>query len=73
MYDLILLDGNNFCFRAYYGVVLSTKQGKNTSVAFGMLNMVRSIVQDFNPKQICVCWDYKGSDKKKELYPEYLD
>lgn len=71
MKNLLVIDGNNFAFRAAHSVYLSNDSGKNVSITFSMLNMIRSILEEHNPKQVCVCWDWHGSKKKEELYPQY--
>ncbi|OGM08149.1 hypothetical protein A2Z67_03885 [Candidatus Woesebacteria bacterium RBG_13_36_22] len=70
-FDVAILDGNHFAWRAAYVLDLRTKGGKNTSILFGVLNMVRSILEnDAIDESICICWD-GGHKKKDEAYPDY--
>lgn len=70
MYQLIV-DGNSLAHRAGSVLFLKSDSGKPTSVSFGVLNMLRSVIEKFDIKEICVTWDYKGSISKKTIYPEY--
>lgn len=71
MIDTIVIDGNSYAHRAGNVMSLVTHRGEETSVSFGMLNMIRVLIEKNKPKEVCVCWDYKGSQSKKQLYPEY--
>jgi DNA polymerase I len=73
MYNYLIVDGNNFAWRAGMVMRLSTQEGKPISVVYGMLNMIRSLLDDYQPKMVCVCWDFKGSDAKSALFPEYKE
>jgi len=70
-FDWLIVDGNNTAWRAGSVMQLRNQKGENTSVAFGMLSMIRSLLEDYQPKAVCVCWDEGGSKAKEELYPEY--
>jgi len=70
-FENLIIDGNNFAWRAGSVLFLSNEAGKNVSIAFGMLKMIRSLLEEYNPKKIIVCWDRGGSTAKKEIYPEY--
>jgi len=71
MIDVVVIDGNSYAHRVGNVMSLVTHRGEETSVSFGMLNMIRVLIERNKPKEVCVCWDYKGSQSKKELYPEY--
>ena len=70
-HDILLVDGNSLSHRAGSVLFLKNEKGESTSVAFGVLNMIRSVIERFEVGEICVCWDLKGSKIKKAIYPEY--
>ena len=71
--EAMILDGTNFCFRAgmVSGFSLSTKGGEDTTVVFAMLNMIRHLIDVHKPSQVCVVWDWGGSEAKEFIHPEY--
>lgn len=73
MYNYLILDGSNMAWRAASVLNLRNEKGENTSVTFGMLNMIRSLLEDYQPKVVCVCWDLGGSKAKLEVYPQYKE
>ena len=73
MFDYLILDGHNFAWRAASVMFLRNEKGEATSVTFGMLNMLRSLLEDYQPKVVCVCWDLGGSKAKLEVYPQYKE
>lgn len=73
MFDYLILDGHNFAWRAASVMFLRNEKGEATSVTFGMLNMLRALLEDYNPKEVCVCWDLGGSKAKLKVYPQYKE
>ena len=70
-YNSIIIDGQNFCFRA--GVVenLTNKKGEPVYVPYVALKMLRGLVNRFKPKRVIICWDGGHSAWRKRLYPDY--
>jgi len=71
MFKHLIIDGNNFAFRAGSVMYLRNRQGQNVSVMFGLLNMLRSLIEEYQPENACVCWDWKSSKAKISVYPDY--
>jgi DNA polymerase-1 len=70
--DVLVIDGASMAHRAGHVIQdLSSSKGENTSVVFGLLKMLRALVEKHHPTEVCICWDYHGSASKKHLYPEY--
>jgi 5'-3' exonuclease len=69
--EALVLDGSSFAHRVGNVMRLQNKKGEETSVVFGMLKMIRVLIETHHPSEVCVCWDYKGSYSKKHLYPDY--
>jgi 5'-3' exonuclease len=70
-FDIMIVDGNSYAHRAGSVMYLSNEKGEPTAVAYGMLNMLRSLLEQNDIGEICICWDYKGYTSKKAIYPEY--
>jgi len=70
-YDLLLIDGNGLAHRSAAVLQLTNSQGENTNVIFGVMRMIRAMIERFEVKDICVCWDWKGSVLKKAAYSDY--
>lgn len=62
----LLIDGNNFIWRAYYS--LGTD---NNGVSTGILKFINHAVTRFQPDEVIICWDIGKSRWRSELYPEY--
>ena len=72
--ELILVDGSSFLFRAYHAMgraPLSTSDGRTTQAIFGMINMLRSLLKECQPRYIAVVMDAKGKTFRHEMYKEY--
>ncbi len=69
---LILVDGSSYLFRAYYALPpLNNSKGEPTGAVYGVLNMLRKLMKDYEPEHIAVIFDPKGKTFRSDLYPEY--
>jgi len=69
---LILVDGSSFLFRAYYAMPnLTNSKGVHTGAIYGVVNMLRRLLIDFNPTLMAVVFDAKGKSFRNDIYPEY--
>ncbi|MCB1827378.1 MAG: DNA polymerase I, partial [Coxiellaceae bacterium] len=69
---LILVDGSSYLFRAYHALPpLTNSKGKPTGAVYGVLNMLKKLLKDYEPEQIAVVFDPKGKTFRHEMYPEY--
>ncbi|MBI4430156.1 MAG: DNA polymerase I [Candidatus Omnitrophica bacterium] len=67
-----LLDGNAFCYRAYYAIQhLSNSKGEATNAVYGFMMMLRRIIQEQQPTHVAVCFDLAGPTFRDELYEKY--
>lgn len=72
MSQVLIIDGNNLAYRAYYALKsLSTQDGVGTSCLYGGLRIVKSLIQRFQPDGLFICWDSHRHKKRMELLPEY--
>lgn len=69
---LILVDGSSYLYRAFHAMPsLSNSKGEPTGAIYGVINMVRRLLKDYEPELIAIVFDAKGKTFRDELYPEY--
>ena len=69
---LILVDGSSYLFRAYHALPpLTNSQGKPTGAVYGVLNMLKKLLKDYDPEHIAVVFDPKGKTFRHEMFPAY--
>src|SRR3989338_1527341 len=68
----ILLDGNSFCYRAFYAVRdLRNSKGEPTNAVFGFVTMLEKLLKDTTPDGAAVMFDLKGPTFRHERYDQY--
>jgi len=68
----ILVDGSSYLFRAFHALPpLATSKGMPTGAIKGVLNMLRSLINEFQPERMVVVFDGKGKTFRHDLYNEY--
>ncbi len=69
---LVLVDGSSYLFRAFHAMPnLSNSKGEPTGAIYGVVNMIRRLLADYDPEHIAVVFDAKGKTFRNDLYPEY--
>lgn len=69
---VILVDGSSYLFRAYYALPpLTNSNGVPTGAIYGVINMLNSLLLNYNPKLMAVVFDTKGKTFRHEMYEEY--
>ncbi|MFA6078810.1 MAG: DNA polymerase I [Candidatus Omnitrophota bacterium] len=69
---LFLIDGNSFCYRAYYAIrALSNSKGRPTNAIYGFVTMLNRIIKENEPDMIAVAFDLKGPTFRHEKFKEY--
>lgn len=69
---LFLIDGNSFCYRAFYAIrSLSNSKGMPTNAVYGFVTMLNKLVKDNKPDMLAVAFDLKGPTFRHEKYEEY--
>ena len=69
---LILVDGSSFLFRAYHAIPpLTNAKGEPTNAIYGVSNMLRKLLTDYNPTHVAVVFDSKTKTFRHELSPVY--
>jgi DNA polymerase-1 len=69
---LFLIDGNSFCYRAYYAIrPLTNSKGQPTNAVYGFVTMLNKLIKDNAPDMLAVAFDLKGPTFRHEKYEEY--
>ncbi len=69
---LFLIDGNSFCYRAFYAIKsLANSRGEPTNAVYGFVAMLRKIIKDEDPDYLGVAFDLKGPTFRHKRYEEY--
>ncbi len=69
---LILVDGSSYLFRAYHSPPhLTNSKGEATGAIYGVVNMLKSLLRQYNPTQMVVVFDAKGPTFRNEMYADY--
>ncbi|MGL6117780.1 5'-3' exonuclease, partial [Plesiomonas sp.] len=69
---LILVDGSSYLYRAYHAFPpLTNAHGEPTGAMYGVLNMLKSLLNQYAPSQMAVVFDAKGKTFRDEMFAEY--
>lgn len=69
---LILVDGSSYLFRAFHAIRdLSNSKGQPTNAIYGVINMVRKLINDYHPESMVVIFDAKGKTFRNDMYADY--
>ena len=69
---LILVDGSGYIFRAYYALPpMTNSEGIPINAVYGFTNMIIKLIEDFNPKNICVVFDFGKDTFRNLIYENY--
>ena len=70
--DLILVDGSSYLFRAFHALPpLANSRGEPTGAIVGVVNMLRKLINDYQPKYVAVVFDAPGKTFRDDLYADY--
>jgi DNA polymerase-1 len=68
----ILVDGSSYLYRAFHAMPsLSTSQGIPTGAVYGVTNMLKSLLSEYQPTHAAVVFDTSGQTFRDELYADY--
>lgn len=73
MNKLMMIDGNNLIYRAFYGITapLQTADGRPTNAVYGFMLMLLRLLQDEKPTHILVTFDAGKKTFRHDTYGEY--
>jgi DNA polymerase-1 len=70
--NMALVDGLNAIFKVIFTLGTFSYKGQNTTIQYGITNILRTYIENRWPRGIIFVLDGKGSKKKRqEIYPEY--
>jgi len=69
---IVLIDGSSYLYRAFHALPpLTTSKGQPTGAIYGVVNMIKKIINAKQPDNIAVIFDTKKKTFRDELYSEY--
>lgn len=69
---LILVDGSSYLYRAYHAFPpLTNSGGEPTGAMYGVLNMLKSLLVQYQPTHVAVVFDAKGKTFRDALFENY--
>ena len=69
---LILIDGSSWLYRAYHVLPpLTNGNGEPTGAIYGMTNMLRKFLRDYDSDRIVVVFDPRGPTFRNEMFADY--
>jgi len=68
---LYLVDGTSICYRSFYALSLSTRQGFPTGAIYGFVNTLKRIMKKFNPSYLGICFDISRKTFRQAKFKEY--
>lgn len=71
---MLLVDGSSYLYRAYYAMFrsnLTNARGEPTGAMYGVINMLRKLLQDIDADYLACVFDAKGKTFRDDLYTQY--
>ncbi len=69
---LVLVDGSSYLYRAFHALPgLMNSRGEPTGAVYGVVNMLRKLLTEYDPQYIAVVFDAKGKTFRDDIFPEY--
>jgi len=69
---LLLVDGSSYLYRAYHALPpLTNPAGEPTGAIYGVISMLRRLIQDYQPVHMGVVFDAPGKTFRDALFAEY--
>ena len=68
----VLLDGNSFCYRAFYAIrELRNSKGQPTNAVYGFITMFEKLLKEIDPDGAAVTFDMKGPTFRHKAFEDY--
>ncbi|MEJ2650825.1 MAG: DNA polymerase I [Gammaproteobacteria bacterium] len=69
---LVLVDGSSYLYRAFFALPpLTNSRGEPTGAVYGVANMLRKLLSDYEADYVAVVFDAKGKTFRDELFEQY--
>lgn len=68
----MLVDGSSFFYRAFHALPpLINSKGQPTGAIYGVANMLKKLVAQYQPEYMAVIFDAPGKTFREDIYPAY--
>lgn len=69
---IILVDGSSYLYRAFHALPpLTNSAGFPTGAVYGVINMIKRLIADYQPEYMAIIFDSKGKTFRDDLYADY--
>jgi len=69
---LFLIDGNSYCYRAFYAIrELRNSKGRPTNAVYGFVLMLKKLLEQERPDYLAVAFDLKGPTFRHKQFEDY--
>ena len=69
---LVLIDGSSYLYRAFHALPpLLNSAGEPTGAIYGVVNMIKKLLNQYQPEHVAVIFDAKGKTFRDDLYADY--
>jgi DNA polymerase-1 len=70
--SFVLVDASSYLYRAFHALPpLTTSRGEPTGAVYGVINMLRSLLTEYQPRYLAVVFDARGKTFRDDLFAEY--
>lgn len=67
-----MVDGSSYLYRAFHALPpLSNRHGEPTGAVYGVVNMLKRLLNDYHPRYMAVVFDAKGETFRDKLFADY--
>ena len=70
---ILIIDGANVFYRAFAAFPAMSSNGVQAGGVVGFLKTLRSVVDQFQPKQVFITWESGGSARRRAIFPAYKE
>lgn len=69
--NTLVIDGRNLAHMAYHSYSRLSYKGISVAMIFGVPQMIRSLINQYKPAKVVVCWDGMKSKRRMKWVPGY--
>ena len=68
----VLIDGSSYLYRAFHAMPpLTNSKGQATGAVYGVINMLKKLLNEYSPEHMAVVFDAKGKTFRDDMYAQY--
>lgn len=69
---VVLVDGSSYLYRAFHALPpLTNSRHEPTGAVYGVVNMLKRLLKDYQPEHVAVVFDAKGKTFRDEMFEHY--